>query len=320
MIRLASTAFIPLAENCSPLQSQKDAKGEFFRLVAEQGHYAGRTKPSATRQGIYALTPGGHLLASVNTRAADQMLAMMHKALAAWESLDAAERLSEGKIPIGPYEPDPQFSVRRPDDGLILKVYSRDLPREGGGPADDWRRTAVNFNHAWFTADEMRQFIPSSDEVGAVHTLPQPIVRRFALYHMIDNVRGETPMWRPSDLQSAELRTEVIDKDEEKIVLWLSGSIRCSGSGIWPLRPFEEPQQVERGVEMSLGGTLRWNRKTQTFDRFDVVAAGTRWGGTEHNLRWDDLDPAPLGIAFELAGVGAQDRIPPQGVYGGYFG
>lgn len=43
MIELASTSFIPIAENCSPLQSQQDAKGAFFRLVAEQGHYAGRT-------------------------------------------------------------------------------------------------------------------------------------------------------------------------------------------------------------------------------------------------------------------------------------
>jgi hypothetical protein len=55
VIRLATQAFIPVAENCSPLQTQRDAKGEFFRLVAEQGHYGGRTVPSATR-GFFCLT------------------------------------------------------------------------------------------------------------------------------------------------------------------------------------------------------------------------------------------------------------------------
>ena len=56
VISLATCEFVPVAENCSYLQRQEDAKGEFFRLIAEQGHYAGRTQPSATRQGIYALS------------------------------------------------------------------------------------------------------------------------------------------------------------------------------------------------------------------------------------------------------------------------
>ena len=38
------------------------------------------------------------------------------------------------------------------------------------------------------------------------------------------------------------------------------------------------------------------------FTRFDLVAIGTRWGGTTHNARGRDLDPAPVGYAFTLAG------------------
>ncbi|HEX2184014.1 MAG TPA: hypothetical protein VHN78_00740, partial [Chloroflexota bacterium] len=68
VIALASERFIPVAENCSPLQRQRDAKGEFFRLVAEQGHYAGRTYPTSTRQGYYAFTPDGTVLAAANSR------------------------------------------------------------------------------------------------------------------------------------------------------------------------------------------------------------------------------------------------------------
>ena len=49
VIALVSREFIPVAENSSYLQTERDAKGEFFRLVVEQGHYGGRTQPSATR-------------------------------------------------------------------------------------------------------------------------------------------------------------------------------------------------------------------------------------------------------------------------------
>ena len=41
--------FIPVADNCSYTQNLSDASGEFFCLVAEQGHYGGRTLPTNTR-------------------------------------------------------------------------------------------------------------------------------------------------------------------------------------------------------------------------------------------------------------------------------
>jgi hypothetical protein len=37
-------------------------------------------------------------------------------------------------------------------------------------------------------------------------------------------------------------------------------------------------------------------------------------------VRWDDLHPAPLGIAFELAGDVPQERIPPHANLWDYFG
>ncbi|MBT5531532.1 hypothetical protein HOK31_00640, partial [Candidatus Poribacteria bacterium] len=37
VIEILTEEFVPVADNCSYTQSQKDAKGEFFRLIAEQG-------------------------------------------------------------------------------------------------------------------------------------------------------------------------------------------------------------------------------------------------------------------------------------------
>lgn len=307
-----------MAENCTPLQQQKDARGEFFRHVAEQGHYAGRTQPSATRQGIYACTAGGLLLASVNTRTADHMLAMMHKALQVWQSLGPEERKSPGPFALDPFVPDPKYAVRFPDGGLILQVYARDLPRNSA-QTDDWRKNAVNFDHAWFTHEEMLSFIPASEAPGSRHALPWPVVRRFARFHIIDNVRGETPMWGEQDIRHAALFTEVVARKGDQLILRLTGAVKNVGSGRWPIRPFQEKYDIERGMDVTLSGTLHWNVARRRFDRFDLLAIGTRWGGTEHNLRWDDLDRAPIAILFELADEASPQKVPPQGVNWGYF-
>ena len=102
VIRLAAEAFVPVAENCSPLQRQDDAKGRFFRQVAEQGHYAGRTVPSATRQGQYAFTADGRLLASINTRDAAPLRAMLTRALDRWHALAAPAAAPASDAPASP--------------------------------------------------------------------------------------------------------------------------------------------------------------------------------------------------------------------------
>ena len=72
--------FIPVAINCSYTQNLSDKSDEFFCLVAEQGHYGGRTLPTNTRQGLYTCTTNGELLASVNTRDGNQVVKMMQQA------------------------------------------------------------------------------------------------------------------------------------------------------------------------------------------------------------------------------------------------
>ena len=56
--------FVPAADEVWHLQNRKDAECRLFQAIAEQGHYAGRSRPSTTRQGIYACTPSGRFLAS----------------------------------------------------------------------------------------------------------------------------------------------------------------------------------------------------------------------------------------------------------------
>lgn len=316
VIQLASDAFIPLAENCSPLQTQRDAKGEFFRLVAEQGHYAGRTVPSATRQGQYAFTSDGKLLSSINTRDADPMLGMMRQALARWHTLEAPL----APAPAVGYDRDPRFPDLYPADGLVLKQTLRDLPRPADHPFPQRRPEAVNFDYAWFRADEARAFLPEQLEVGARLDLPWPIVRRLARFHLLDSVRGETPPWRDADVQTAELHTEVTGIEGTRVTVRLEGSVLNRQHGTWAIRAFQEKYEgMTRGYHCRLQGELVYDTATRRFARFDLVAVGDRWGGTEHNGRYDDLAPAPLGIVFQLAGTTPADRTPPHANLWDYF-
>ena len=78
--------FIPAADEVGLLQRKTSAgpEAEWFRTVAEQGHYGGRTVPTDTRQGIYAAAPSGVLLASINHSDPRRVADMLRKALAIW--------------------------------------------------------------------------------------------------------------------------------------------------------------------------------------------------------------------------------------------
>src|SRR5437016_2231892 len=82
--------FIPVADEVNRLQSGRDPECRLFQKVAEQGHYGGRP---GTRQGTYAATPSGILLASINSNDPARVAAMLERALAKWETLSRAERL-----------------------------------------------------------------------------------------------------------------------------------------------------------------------------------------------------------------------------------
>jgi hypothetical protein len=186
-------AFVPVTDEVHRLQTGSDPECRLFQKIAEQGHYAGQTYPSSTRQGTYAAAPSGVLLASINSNDAKAMAGMLRRALERWDVLSREERL----LPNDPAGETAQ--IRRaeqfyPEDGLVLNVFSRDLPRGEATEADDWTAHAWNRDMAWFTRDEARTFLPPEPTgAGQRHEVPEPIVRRLARLHLVDNVRGQTP-------------------------------------------------------------------------------------------------------------------------------
>lgn len=318
---LLASAFVPVAENCTHLQRQQDAEGDLFRLIAEQGHYAGRLVPTDTRQGMYACTPDGVLLVSCNVHGADQLMPVLRQALERWE------RRRGVAAPSDTGATDRRFGWTPPPGGLVLRVWSRDLPRDPAQDTrpDDWRKRAVNLDHAWFTAEEARALVPADPALGAEADWPDPLMRRLVRYHCIDNVRGEPPMWRPEEVGSATVRCRVVERDGARIRLDVNGAAALRGTSWGSEDASRQPRSSERGTDLAIAGTLVFDTAAGRFVRFHLTASGQRWGATQYNSRHDDPGPAPIGFAFEQAdGEGTApmpgDGTPPQGIGARYFG
>jgi len=301
--------FVPVADEVWQLQNRKDATGELFRELAEQGHYAGRTKPTNTRQGIYAAAPSGRLLASINTRSARQMEGMLRQALDRWEAMGEDERYggTDPRSLAGSH-----WAERYPTDGLVLRVYSRDLPRDD--LPDDWRARAWNQDFAWFTREEMRAFLPEEPEVGASRDVSRALVERLARCHLVDNVRGQVLLFKPEHVERAALHAEVVEIDDESIRVLFTGSTRTEQRGVWRVNGHrDEPREQTRGFDAELLGRATWDRRDERFTEFDLLAIGERWGGTQYNGRADDLAPSPMGVLLTLAET--EVRVPPASIW-----
>ncbi len=286
-----------------------------FQKVAEQGHYAGRTKPTATRQGIYACAPSGVLLSSINTNDPVELAAMLDRALARWEELPPGER----------FLPEPETrkgnQVLRleqlfPEDGLALRVVSRDVDREV--LSEDWRGTSWNLDFAWFRKPEAQGFVPPALEPGQRHRVPGDLVRRLAQFHFVDNVRGQTPGYRPRDVEEAAVTSEVIEVTDGIVSLRFEGRARTRQRGNWPIAGYADmnrPSEQERGVDLRILGRAQWNPASGRFESFEWVCVGTRTGATQYNGRADDPGPAPIGFVLQLAGSSPADRVAPAHIW-----
>ncbi len=315
--------FVPGADEVWRLQHGKGADCDLFREVAEQGHYGGRTQPSDTRQGTYAFAPSGAFLASINTNDPAAMARMLEQALVAWKKLGRDERRLPADRRAARADAE-RLERLYPTDGLVLVVVTRDVGRsekekaaDRGRPAD-WRAAAFNRDFAWFRRDEALAFVPDEGRAGAERDVPRPLVERLARFSLVDNVRGQTPAYRPEHVEVAELRSRVVKADGARLTLRLEGRTRTRETGRWPVRGFEDagrPTEQERGYEAKLLGRATLDRGTGRFVAFELVALGERRGGTQYNFRGDDLDPAPLGVALTLAGDDPEDRVAPAHVW-----
>jgi len=298
-VRELASKFVPAADEVNVILWQRGpAERALFTKIGEQGHYG---KP---QQGIYAAAPSGVLLGSTNQRDAKVVAEMLKKALEKWETLDKKDRYLE-KDPAK----EPQGRSLYPEGGLVLQLFSRDLPRKDGGESKGYWVGAWNSDVAWFTKEEAKSMVPAARQAGAKQAVAEKLARRIARCHLTDNVRGESRIFEPDHVRKAEVSVSVTKVEGDLVHLRLEGSAAAEEKGTWKIK--EGEVSTARGYEMKLLGLATWDAKKERFAAFDLVAAGPRWGGWNHS-RTGDLDANPMGVLFRLVtGDSASDRVPP---------
>lgn len=277
--------------------------------MADQGPRKGAG--GSTRQGIYCFTADGQLLAYKNAgQAPDVMREVFRDALRAWEQLPEFRR-RPGALQIpDEKKQDANFVRTPPKGGVILKVHARILDRNSQGdfvpgtcesPGGD----RASRDHVWLTEAEWRSLLPADAKAGDRFPLPEAITLRLALFHLVDNTRGEPPLWKREELRSHQLQLTVMETDTATMKLRLEGSVL--------LATHADPNEAKRGYEARLLGHVHYNKAKQALERMDLVALGDFWGEAEFT-RGARKGRKPFGVAFELVhGTNPADRIPPQG-------
>jgi hypothetical protein len=319
MIKLANGSFIPVAGDDWYQRRRDDAEGTFFRSVSNQGPRRGSVEPGgSTRQGIYVFTAAGKLLAFKNAQDADTMVATVKEGLRKWSALPAKER-KPGAVEVPALaKVDARYARTVPEDGLVLKVYTRVLDRDKDG---SWKHgtsrhhggDAAARDHLWLKKEEWQSLVPARPREGDTFAMPAALASRLLRFHLLDNTRGEPNYWGKEEVRKSSLTWKVAKVSDATVSLELTGSAL--------LATHADVDKARRGYDAALRGTLVYDRKEKRVTRFDIVAVGDHWGEGTYT-RGARPGRKPLGVWMELtpAKEGA-DRVPPQAAreVGAYF-
>ena len=289
VIDLLKTRVVPVAVDEWYHVRRKDPEGDFYRSVVYQREGLD-PKEDRTTQGFYLFTPGAKLLRGWNNRDPARVKRFLRSALSGYRPPEA------GDIP---ETEDSRFARSPGEGGVVADVFTRVLEADWPPPRDEWQsmlRSATGRDHLWLRKDEA--------EALAAGKLPGSVTRRIALYHLVDNTRGEPPMWRERDVGKAEWKL-VPGKDEG--TYRLEGEVHLS------------TEKGDRGYEASLLGRIE--SQAGKLVRFDLVARG-EFRGEGRYTRGAPPGKFTLGIAFRLAEGGEASKVPPQGArdFEGYYG
>ncbi len=305
---MATEDYVPVAGDDWYERRREDAEGRFFRGVADQGPRKG--EGGSTRQGIYCFTADGRLLAYKNAQDPEVMRDVLRHGLEEWARLPA-DRRRPGAVQVGdPGAVDAHYSRTPPPGALVVNVYTRILDRTAGGELCQGTCRVAGGDlpardHLWVTAADCRALLPAEPHPGERFALPRALAERILRFHLIDNTRGEPPMWTREQVRSHDLTLTVEEANAEGVALRLDGMALLATDA--------DPARAARGYDVRLVGRLHYNATRQTWDRFDIAAVGDHWGeGTfTGNAR---PGRKPLGVLFELAkGDAPADKVPPQG-------
>lgn len=277
IVNLIRTQTIPVAIDQWNQRRQKDSEGEFYRKIAAQGPR--NDFENGTTQGLYLAAADGTFLGYTNNRSPDRVKRFFDEALQKHRPVDTPKLAQESR--------DNRFNYQPPQGGLVVRVQAKVLggydPPER--PFEEIFQTAVSRDNMWLTEKEQRSI--------AAGTFPESAALRLVRYHLVDNTRGEPPMWSKSEVVSQSITLQ-----DGKI----TGHIELKS------------MDGKRSYSADLLGYME--SQAGKVVRLDIVAKGM-FSGSGPYTGGAPSGHFPLAVSFTLAdGTDIADGIPPQGARG----
>ena len=265
---------VPVALDVWYAARRRDAAGDFFRHVVYQRP---ELKKGRTQQGFYVFSPDGTLYEGWNNRSTRRLRERFASAFRKHEAH------APGAVEAWGGEDDTKYDRTPPAGTGLVEVYSRVTKGTWSKEPSELapiRRRATGRDTLWILPDELADL-----EAGR---WPERLGRRIARFHLIDNSRGEPPMWQRKELRSSKFELE------NGVVI-----------GTVVLRTGDRL----RGYEVALRGAIEV--RDGKLHRFDLLARGEHWG---HGTFVHDAPDGRfrLEIAFRKAVRPEVANIPPQ--------
>lgn len=225
-----------------------------------------------------------------NNRDAQKLLHLMHQSLREYHLGSFAFDPDQVQTQIDAAanrEQDSRFSLKPPAGGLVVRVHAKVLDgyTTPTNKSEAVFQRAISRDNLWITREEKAALV-----AGRVAPTLQ---RRIARFHLVDNTRGEPPMWKPEEVKEMHLQ---VDKGT------LVGSVLL------------ETDDGSRGYQASLRGKLTIVGGVVSV--FELVALGEFYGEGMYTRNAPE-GKFPLAVAFQLAdGTDVADAVAPQGARG----
>jgi hypothetical protein len=268
---LLTTSFISVAIDQHIHRRLRDSEGRLFADLVKRAE----RRLDVTAQGFYVFTCSGEPLGYTHLQDPTIVKQILNSALAETYSKPSVSEWNEPGA-------DADFALKAPPAVIVLDVVSKVLGGYGE-PSNNREQTlqsSYGRDHCWLREDEAESLSRS--------LVPGSLLRRIARFHLVDNTRGEPPMWRDDQIQTAK-------------------AVLCDGRVVGSVRL--RTAHERRGYEASLFGVVESEGGVIT--QFDVVARGLAWGRGFHN---GGAPPGkyPMAVRFTLAKpVWPFDAVPP---------
>jgi hypothetical protein len=296
-----TSKFTCAADEVWRLQRDGDPECRWFRTAVR-----GDAKPvHGSMQGTYVITPQGRLLGRINSANPGQVLKVLTKALATWDSMSPAERTQAATAAPQPVH---RWENSYPIGGLVLERFARDI---GNNPREP-QRAPVNRDAVWFSDKEVRGWLPEA-KVGAAIDVTPRLLERLARLVLVDNVRGQTIPYARAELQECGLRSKVLAIRGSRIDIEITGHSKAAAKGPWldADNYWKPKREFPRQLSCQIFGKATFDRETKRFTSFELVATGQRQGRTTFNGRRKEEPNSSHQIGFLLRLADESYRIAP---------